>query len=174
MSYKKNNVFLVINKILSSHGYQKEKGPYISDQFQIEPIIKIFLKMWWIKILELLKPWHRNDRFFFKECISTTCDCAYTGSFFRHHWMLIFAKKVACYLLAWGLFELTKHKIFLPITVTIVLNLTMEELNGEKRKLMMGKEDYKCNDLWTLFAVFINNDGIKWMAFKKASFFSNW
>lgn len=70
--------------------------------------------------------------------MSTTCDCVYTDPFFRHLWMLILANQIACHLLAWILFELTKHKIFLPITVTTALHLTLEELIGIKG-IMMGK-----------------------------------
>ena len=61
--------------------------------------------------------------------------------------MLILANNIACHLLAQDLFELTKHKIFLVISVTIALHLTQEELSAGKRKMMTGKEDYKCNDL---------------------------
>lgn len=68
-----------------------------------------------------------------------TCDYVSRGPFLRSHWMLILTNKIACYLRVWGLLELTRHKILLPITVTLALHLTLDELNAGKRKMMMGK-----------------------------------
>lgn len=75
-----------------------------------------------------------------KITISTTYDCVYRVPFLRHHWMLILSNNITCHLLAWDLFELTKHKIFLLITVNVALCLTPEELNAGKGNLMMGKK----------------------------------
>lgn len=73
--------------------------------------------------------------------------CVYTDPFININYLiLLLALKNSLSFLAWILFELTKHKICLPITVTIALYLSLEKHNGI-RGIMMEKEECKYKDL---------------------------